>query len=243
MEAEAIADYVQVQGDEFSLTVGQQINILDNSGDFYLADMEGEERYVPGNYVKLKRQVPWFLGHIERPEAEDILRNVPHGAFLVRNHQQKDPNVREKESPFSLSVKNVSLQIVQHYKINKSKEGHFWLYPQYEFASLNKLIAWYTAPHEDSDPHLVPVDLGYRSTRRDFPTRLAISRHTFKKEDTNELSFEANREIEVHEKIPVPQEGRRVIYQSYDDTEWFYGHIKGKPAEKGFFPRDFVDIV
>jgi carbonic anhydrase/acetyltransferase-like protein (isoleucine patch superfamily) len=31
MEAEAIADYVQVQGDEFSLTVGQQINILDNS--------------------------------------------------------------------------------------------------------------------------------------------------------------------------------------------------------------------
>ena len=31
MEAEAIADYVQVQGDEFSLTVGEQINILDNS--------------------------------------------------------------------------------------------------------------------------------------------------------------------------------------------------------------------
>jgi len=27
------------------------------------------------------------------------------------------------------------------------------------------------------------------------------------------------------------------------DTEWFYGHIKGKPAEKGFFPRHFVDIV
>ena len=48
---------------------------------------------------------------------------------------------------------------------------------------------------------------------------LAISRHTFKKEDTNELSFEANREIEVHEKIPVPQEGRRVIYQSYDGTK------------------------
>jgi len=79
MEAEAIADYVQVQGDEFSLTVGEQINILDNSGDFYLADMKGEERYVPGNYVKLKRQVPWFLGHIERPEAEEILRKYSNG--------------------------------------------------------------------------------------------------------------------------------------------------------------------
>jgi hypothetical protein len=36
--------------------------------------MEGEERYVPGNYVKMKHQVPWFLGHIERLEAEEILR-------------------------------------------------------------------------------------------------------------------------------------------------------------------------
>ena len=41
--------------------------------------MKGEERYVPGNYVKLKRQVPWFLGHIERPEAEEILRKYSNG--------------------------------------------------------------------------------------------------------------------------------------------------------------------
>jgi len=207
--------------------------------------MEGEERYVPGNNVKMKHQVYWFLGHIERLEAEEILRNpsVPHGAFLVRNHQQKT-DVREKESPFSLSVRNIYSETgIQHYKINKSKEGQYYLYPEPRFPSLNQLISWYTAPNDGSEPHLVPVVLSYRSPKRDFPTKLAISRYAFKKEDINEISFEANREITVHTKIPVPQDGRRVTYQLYDDTDWLYGNLKNKPAEKGFFPRDFVDIV
>jgi len=173
---------------------------------------------------------------------------MPNGAFLIRN-KQKHPNVREpsKEnpflSPFSLSVKNAYSEIVQHYLIKKSEEGLFFLYPKDTFDSLNQLVTHYTSNSLPHGSELVPVDLGYRSPSRDISTKLAISRHAFKKEDVNELSFEPNREIVVHKKIPVPQDGRRVIYQPYDDTEWLYGHIKGKPAEKGFFPRNFVDIV
>ena len=133
--------------------------------------MKGEERYVPGNYVKLKRDVPWFLGHIEREEAEDILRNAPHGSFLIRNRQKTKPN---DTFLFGLSVKNENCpEIVQHYRIAKDEEGLYWMYENRRFSSLDELVLWYSDPQNDPEapqgaPQLHHVDLGFRGGENDI---------------------------------------------------------------------------
>ena len=135
-----------------------------------MADIRGEERYVPGNYVKLKRDAPWFLGHIERLEAEDILRNKPHGSFLIRNRQMR-PNDND---PFGLSVKNMNATPpgIQHYKIPKDEEGRFCLFTERKFESLDELVCWYSDPtndgHDDRKPQLVWVDLGVIDSKEDI---------------------------------------------------------------------------
>ncbi len=80
--------------------VYSEIQILDKDDDpnWYRAESDGKEGYVPSNYIKMSDH-SWFYGKISRMDAASILKTQPEdGAFLVRESEAF-------RGDFSISVK------------------------------------------------------------------------------------------------------------------------------------------
>jgi growth factor receptor-binding protein 2 len=106
---------------------------MDEDKNWFKAEMDGREGFVPAPYVKL-RPNPWFKGKIARAKAEEILRKQTHdGAFLVRESESSPGD-------FSLSV--LFAGQVQHFKVLRDGAGKYFLWVQ-KFCSLNELIEYH----------------------------------------------------------------------------------------------------
>lgn len=134
MEARGKYDFSATADDELSFRKGDILKILSPQDEWYKAEMNGQEGFVPQNYIEM--QAPrWFQENASRSAAEEVLRNKDVGDFVIRGCQSSPGD-------FSISVKHES--DVQHFKVMRDNKGHYFLWSE-KFTSLNKLVDFYKA--------------------------------------------------------------------------------------------------
>ncbi|XP_059205041.1 GRB2-related adapter protein 2a [Centropristis striata] len=132
MEARGKYDFAATADDELSFRRGDTLKILSPQDEWYKAEMNGLEGFVPQNYIEM--QTPrWFQENASRSAAEDLLRHKDVGAFVIRGCQSSPGD-------FSISVKHEN--DVQHFKVMKDNTGQYFLWSE-KFTSLNKLVEFY----------------------------------------------------------------------------------------------------
>ncbi|XP_053194257.1 GRB2-related adapter protein 2a [Scomber japonicus] len=134
MEARGKYDFNATAADELSFRKGDILKIISPQDDWYKAEMNGAEGFVPQNYIEM--QSPrWFQENASRSAAEDLLRFKGVGDFVIRGCQSSPGD-------FSISVKHES--DVQHFKVMRDSSGQYYLWSE-RFTSLNKLVDYYKA--------------------------------------------------------------------------------------------------
>lgn len=132
MEAIGKYDFSATADDELSFRKGDILKILSPQEEWYKAEMNGQEGFVPKNYTEM--QTPrWFQENASRSNAEELLRYKDVGDFVIRGCQSSPGD-------FSISVKHES--DVQHFKVMKDNKGQYFLWSE-KFTSLNKLVDFY----------------------------------------------------------------------------------------------------
>ncbi|XP_066914680.1 growth factor receptor-bound protein 2-like [Clytia hemisphaerica] len=138
MEAVALHDFnVTSNEDELPFLKGSILKVLNMTDDrnWYKAEQNGKEGFVPKNYIQMKPHV-WYYGKIKRAEAEQLLLQEPHdGAFLLRDSEST-------AGDFSLSVKFNDQ--CQHFKVLRDGAGKYFLWVV-KFNSLNQLVEYHRA--------------------------------------------------------------------------------------------------
>ncbi|KAF6036275.1 drk [Bugula neritina] len=123
MEAVAKHDFNATADDELSFQKNDLVKVLDMEEDrnWYKAEKEGREGFIPANYIKMKPNA-WYHGKIKRANCELLLLKKypngsciqPDGAFVVRLSESTPGD-------FSLSVK--WSDAVQHFKSYETEVG------------------------------------------------------------------------------------------------------------------------
>ncbi|XP_030264877.1 GRB2-related adapter protein 2a [Sparus aurata] len=132
MEARGKYDFNATAEDELSFRKGDILKILSPQDEWYKAEMNGHEGFVPQNYIDM--QAPrWFQENASRSSAEELLRHKDVGDFVIRGCQSSPGD-------FSISVKHEN--DVQHFKVMKDNKGQYFLWSE-KFTSLNKLVEYY----------------------------------------------------------------------------------------------------
>ncbi|XP_037648274.1 GRB2-related adapter protein 2a [Sebastes umbrosus] len=132
MEARGKYDFAATADDELSFRKGDTLKILSPQDEWYKAELDGKEGFVPQNYIEM--QTPrWFQENASRSAAEEVLRHKGLGDFLIRGCQSSPGD-------FSISVKHES--DIQHFKVMKDNKGQYFLWSE-KFTSLNKLVNFY----------------------------------------------------------------------------------------------------
>ncbi|XP_038138403.1 GRB2-related adapter protein 2a [Cyprinodon tularosa] len=132
MEARGKYDFSATSDDELSFKKGDILKIINHEDDWCKAEMNGQEGYIPKNYIDL--QTPdWFKEDASRSHAEDLLRHKTVGDFVIRGCQSSPGD-------FSISVKHEN--DVQHFKVMRDNKGQYFLWSE-KFTSLNKLVDFY----------------------------------------------------------------------------------------------------
>ncbi|XP_026214602.1 GRB2-related adapter protein 2b [Anabas testudineus] len=133
MEATAKYDFKATGDDEVSFVQGQQIKILHTTGNWYKAEINGAEGFVPKNFIDF--QLPsWYQEDVSRSDAQERLMPQPLGAFLIRARQNAGPG------NFSISVRHT--KDVQHFKVLRNNRGQYSVWSE-KFPSLNQLVDYY----------------------------------------------------------------------------------------------------
>ncbi|KAM9482132.1 GRB2-related adapter protein 2b isoform 1-T2 [Clarias gariepinus] len=133
MEATGKFDFTATADDELSFRKGDLIKILGTKDNWYRAERNGLQGFVPRNYITL--DIPsWFQEDMSRRAAENALLPQPIGAFIIRGSQSSPGN-------FSISVRHEG--DVQHFKVLQDTRGQYYLWAE-KFSSLNDLVAYYT---------------------------------------------------------------------------------------------------
>ncbi|XP_029294491.1 GRB2-related adapter protein 2a [Cottoperca gobio] len=132
MEARGKYDFAATADDELSFRKSDVLKILSPQDEWYKAEMNGQEGYIPQNYIEM--QTPrWFKENASRSTAEEVLRHKDVGDFVIRGCQSSPGD-------FSISVKHES--DVQHFRVMKDNKGHYFLWSE-KFTSLNQLVEFY----------------------------------------------------------------------------------------------------
>ncbi|XP_070703809.1 GRB2-related adapter protein 2a [Pempheris klunzingeri] len=132
MEAKGKYDFIATANDELSFRKGDILKLLSPQDEWYKAEMNGQEGFVPQNYIEM--QTPrWFRENASRSAAEELLRYKDIGDFVIRGCQSSPGD-------FSISVKHES--DVQHFKVMRDNKGQYFLWSE-KFTSLNKLVEFY----------------------------------------------------------------------------------------------------
>ncbi|KAB5584535.1 hypothetical protein PHYPO_G00108670 [Pangasianodon hypophthalmus] len=133
MEAIGKFDFTPTADDELSFKKGDVIKILGTKDNWYRAERNGLQGFVPRNYIIL--EIPsWYQEDMSRRASESALMPQPIGSFIVRGSQSSPGN-------FSISVRH-ELD-VQHFKVLQDTTGQYFLWTE-KFSSLNKLVDYYT---------------------------------------------------------------------------------------------------
>ncbi|KAF3699786.1 GRB2-related adaptor protein 2 Adapter protein GRID GADS protein GRB-2-like protein [Channa argus] len=132
MEARGKYDFTATADDELSFRKGDILKIISPQDDWYKAEMNGQEGFVPQNYIEM--QTPkWFQENTSRNAAEEYLRQKGVGEFVIRGSQTSPGD-------FSISVKHEN--DVQHFRVMRDNKGQYFLWSE-KFISLNKLVDFY----------------------------------------------------------------------------------------------------
>lgn len=132
MEARGKYDFTATADDELSFKKGDILKILSPQDEWFKAEMNGQEGFVPQNYIEIHTP-RWFQEDASRNNAEELLRNKDVGHFVIRGCQSSPGD-------FSISVKHES--DVQHFKVMRDNKGQYFLWSE-KFTSLNKLVEFY----------------------------------------------------------------------------------------------------
>jgi len=176
MEATALHDFnpQSANEDELPFNKGSILKILNMTDDknWYKAEQNGREGFVPKNYIQMKPHC-WYYGKIKRVEAEQLLlQEVQDGAFLIRDSEST-------AGDFSLSVKFNNQ--VQHFKVLRDGAGKYFLWVV-KFNSLNQLVEYHRAASVSRSQtiYLKDMESAYQVGRALFD---------FTAQEDNEISF------------------------------------------------------
>uniref|UniRef100_A0A1I7ZKU7 Growth factor receptor-bound protein 2 n=1 Tax=Steinernema glaseri TaxID=37863 RepID=A0A1I7ZKU7_9BILA len=213
MEAVADHDFVATVRDELSFKKGQVLKILNKDEDphWYKAEIDGQEGFVPSNYITL-RDHSWWMGKIRRCDAEALLLRSHNkdGAFLARMSESAP-------SDFSLSVRYQDS--VQHFKVLRDKgSGKYYLW-QVKFNSLNELIDYHRSASV-SRTHTILLQNMDAETANQTP--LVQAMFDFKPQEEGELAF---------------KRGEIITVTNRSDENWWEGTLNNRT---GLFPATYV---
>ncbi|XP_063791005.1 GRB2-related adapter protein [Pseudophryne corroboree] len=200
MEAVAIYNFKTTEKDELPFSKGDILKILNMEDDqnWYKAELNGMEGYVPKNYIKVK-PYPWYAGRISRQVAEEILLKRRFlGAFLIRDSES---------SPGEFSISVNYGHHVQHFKVLREQSGTYFLW-ETRFSSLNELVDYYRSS-SIAKTHLVLLRDEEEKRKKQF----VQAQFNFMSGKTGELSFQRGDVIEVMDS---------------SDPNWWRGRIAGR---------------
>ncbi|KAK2817419.1 hypothetical protein Q5P01_025610 [Channa striata] len=133
MEATGKYDFKASTDDELSFRKGESLKILQTTGNWYKAEIDGVEGFVPKNFLHVNLP-SWYQENASRNDSEEKLMSQALGAFLIRASKSAAPG------NFSLSVRHT--RDVQHFKVLRHKAGQYSVWSE-RFSSLNQLVDHY----------------------------------------------------------------------------------------------------
>ncbi|XP_060598453.1 growth factor receptor-bound protein 2-like isoform X2 [Ruditapes philippinarum] len=232
MEAKCKHEFTATADDELSFVKGDLVKILskDEDQNWYKAELNGKEGYVPNNYIEM-RPHDWFCGKMRRNEAEELLLQKvngqyvhPDGAFLVR-HSESAPG------DFSMSVK--FQDGVQHFKILRDGAGKYFLWIV-KFQSIHELIEY----HRKSSVS--------RSQTINLKDMKGINQHQQQQQQDDVQHFEdLRRAIALYDFQPQERgelqlkKGDEIVIEEELDRHWWHGK-NCRTNESGLFPANYV---
>ncbi|XP_070775184.1 GRB2-related adapter protein 2b [Enoplosus armatus] len=239
MEATAKYDFEATAQDELSFRKGERLKVLQTTGNWYKAELNGVEGFVPKNFINI--HLPsWYQEDYSRSDAQEILMSQPEGAFLIRGSQNA------ALGDFSISVRHAT--DVQHFKVMRDSRGQYYLWSD-KFPTLNQLVEYYkdnsiskqsqvflqeTQQQRGGSDNVSPppAPLTPRCPPTPAPRQLKDSStlqvqalYSFHAEETDELDFNAGDIIKVLE---------------CSDEAWWKGQLRGKT---GLFPSNYTKPI
>lgn len=201
MEAVALHPFTATADDELSFKKGNILKILSTFDDknWYKAELNGKEGYVPHNYITMEPHS--YVGKVSRSKAEEMLlqSEQPDGAFLVRNSESAP-------GEFSITVKFQSG--VQHFKVLRDGGGKYFIWVK-KFNSINEIVNYHRSvtvsrSHEIFFTDMVNHDLEVTTVRAMFD---------FDAQGPDELGFRKGDVIQVIQRV---------------DESWWRGQLSGQ---------------
>ncbi|XP_067441520.1 GRB2-related adapter protein 2b [Thunnus thynnus] len=243
MEATAKYDFVATADDELSFRKGQCLNVLQTTGNWYKAELNEVEGFVPKNFISINLP-SWYQEDMSRSDAVEKLMSQPVGAFLMRGSQNVSPG------SFSISVRHPA--DVQHFKVLRDSRGQYYLWSK-KFPSLNQMVEHYKKnsisiqvpiflqepkqQHRGSTDHLPPLPSSVLTHRRPDCRPIPAPRqrkastlqvraiYSFQAKETDELEFNVGDVIKVLE---------------CSNQAWWKGQLRGKI---GLFPSSYTKPI
>ncbi|XP_034388846.1 GRB2-related adapter protein 2b isoform X2 [Cyclopterus lumpus] len=236
MEATAKYDYEATVNEELSFRKEELLMVLQTSGNWYTAELNGREGLVPKNFININLP-SWYREDFSRGDAEEKLMQQPVGAFLLRGSR------KAVLGDFSISVRHP--ENVQHFKVLRDSRGRYYLWSE-KFPSLNQLVEYYKhnsisiesqmvlleTPHlqrgsQDAPPLPAPPPASCPPPPSPPPAaaRQVRALYSFHAEEMDELTFNAGDVILVLER---------------SDRAWWRGRVGGRT---GLFPSNYTQPV
>ncbi|XP_038568681.1 GRB2-related adapter protein 2b [Micropterus salmoides] len=244
MEATAKYDFEATAQDELSFRKAARLKILQTTGNWYRAELNGVEGFVPKNFINI--HLPsWYQEDCSRTDAQQKLMSQPTGAFLIRSSRHS------ALSDFSISVRHAA--DVLHFKVMRDSSGQYYLWSE-KFPSVNQLVEHYKhnsiskqseiflqeaqqqhkggsdkSPFPPTPLPTAPLSIGppkpARQQHTASSTLKVIALYSFHAEERDELEFNAGDIITVLER---------------SDQTWWKGQLRGKT---GLFPSNFTKPI
>ncbi|XP_044187708.1 GRB2-related adapter protein 2a [Thunnus albacares] len=262
MEARGKYDFSATADDELSFRKGDILKILSPQDEWYKAEMNGLEGFVPQNYIDM--QTPrWFQENASRNAAEELLRYKNVGDFVIRGSQSSPGD-------FSISVKHES--DVQHFKVMRDNKGQYFLWSE-KFTSLNKLVEFYKSTSisktreiylndgslDNKSPSMAQsVKRGSLPEQRTAAAAIAVTPRRASDQPNNQLAKRVGLEERAHtightgrnspissaypprrtsETMPLPQRASTMQVKA------LYDFIAEEDDELGFSAGDIIEVL
>jgi len=220
MEASAKHDFTATAEDELSFRKGDKLKILsmDDDRNWYKAELNGKEGYIPANYIETKPH-EWYVSRISRGDAEAMLlaKNdrdqfiQKDGAFLIRPSESSP-------GEFSLSVKFGDG--VQHFKVLRDGEGKYFLWVV-KFESLNDLVRYHRTASVSRSQTIFLQDMTWPKAK---------AKYDFKAQGPDEMDLKRNEVVN--------------IVNQTEDENWWTAEIKRNGIlHRGLVPRNYIELL
>jgi growth factor receptor-binding protein 2 len=219
MEATALYDFSpsSASSDEMAFRGGAVLKVLvDDDKDWFKAELNGFEGYVPSNYIQYNRP-SWYMS-VSKSESVKLLTakartafQHPDGAFVVRPSENQ-----QGEKSLSVRIGND----VQHFRILRTGDKYFLWKDGPFFTSINQLIDHY---------HSASVSKTGNARLRDMNIPKAQVHYDFESRSNEELTI---------------RRGEVITVLKMDDADWWEGKLERDGVTfEGLFPANYVSLI